>query len=233
MDLSNIHDISDLNQLSAIEKNASALGRHGPDGGPVELDDVEVDLDEHDLDENEIEQMERVIRKNMALAKERGDTHLNQEEYSAETPASAMSEEDKYNGEGRKAAQVQNELQQLLAQSSSEQLLMINDENNDLHLTESEEQELRRKWLIENGLFSAEDSPAQQASQPASAEKDGENGGIELGEEPIGLDGDHRGLMAEVFEDQRRANSNSPPLVASLHSSQGANQQSSKQGPTK
>ena len=27
MDLSNIHDISDLNQLSAIEKNATGLGR--------------------------------------------------------------------------------------------------------------------------------------------------------------------------------------------------------------
>jgi len=44
------------------------------------MDDVEVDLDEHDLDENEIEQMERIIRKNMALAKERGDpNHLGQE----------------------------------------------------------------------------------------------------------------------------------------------------------
>ena len=57
MDLSNIQDISDLNQLSAIEKNASALGHHAgsKDGSPVEIDDVEVDLDEHDLDENEIE----------------------------------------------------------------------------------------------------------------------------------------------------------------------------------
>tara|TARA_B110000285_G_C15136967_1_gene627680 strand:- start:4260 stop:4415 length:156 start_codon:yes stop_codon:yes gene_type:complete len=51
------------------------------------MNDVEVDLDEHDLDEDEIEQMERIIRKNMALAKERGDTHhLNQGEFSAETP---------------------------------------------------------------------------------------------------------------------------------------------------
>jgi len=49
-------------------------------------------------------------------------------------------------------------------------------------------------------LFSAEDSPAQ-VSHPASAEKDGENGGMELGEEPVALDGNHRGLMAEVFED--------------------------------
>lgn len=56
---------------------------------------------------------------------------------------------------------------------------------------------------------------------------------MELGEEPVALDGNHRGLMAEVFEDQRRANSNSPPLVTSLHASQGANQQSSKQGATK
>lgn len=53
---------------------------------------------------------------------------------------------------------------------------------------------------------------------------------MELGEEPVALDGNHRGLMAEVFEDQRRANSNSPPLVTSLHPSQGASQQSSKQG---
>lgn len=83
MDLSNIKDISDLNQLSAIEKKASGLGQHkarSDDGSPVEMDDVEVDLDEHDLDENEIEQMERIIRKNMALAKERGDpNHLGQE----------------------------------------------------------------------------------------------------------------------------------------------------------
>ena len=58
MDLSNIQDISDLNQLSAIEQNASGLGHRGAgseDGRPVEMDDVEVDLDEHDLDENEIE----------------------------------------------------------------------------------------------------------------------------------------------------------------------------------
>ena len=76
----------------------------------------------------------------MALAKERGDTHhLNQELYSAETPASGMSEEGEFYANGGKPAQIQNELQQLLAQSSSEQLLMINDENNDLHLTESEE----------------------------------------------------------------------------------------------
>ena len=89
MDLSNIQDISDLNQLSAIEKNASGLGHRAgsKDGSPIEMDDVEVDLDEHDLDEDEIEQMERIIRKNMALAKERGDTHhLNQGEFSAETP---------------------------------------------------------------------------------------------------------------------------------------------------
>jgi len=39
--------------------------------------------------------------------------------------------------------------------------------------------------------------------------------------------------MAEVFEDQRRANSNSPPLVANLNSSQGANKLSSKQGSIK
>jgi hypothetical protein len=113
------------------------------------MEDVEVDLDEHDLDEDEIEQMERIIRKNMALAKERGDpNHLGEEgEYSAETPGSAMSEDAEFYAKGGKPAQIKNELQQLLAQSSSEQLLMINDENNDLHLTESEEQELRRKWL--------------------------------------------------------------------------------------
>lgn len=57
MDLSNIQDISDLNQLSAIEKNASGI-EHRPgsrDGSPVDVDDVEVDLDGHDLDEDEIE----------------------------------------------------------------------------------------------------------------------------------------------------------------------------------
>lgn len=176
--------------------------------------------------------MERVIRKNMALAKQRGDPHLNQDD-SAETPASAMSEDDKFFANDGKPARIQNELQQLLAQSSSEQLLMINDENNDLQLTESEEQELRRKWLMENGLFSAEDSPAQQVSQPASAEKDGENGSMELGEEPVALEANHKELTMEGFDGQRRANSNSPPLVTSLHPSQGANSQPSKQGTTK
>lgn len=57
MDLSNIKDISDLNQLSAIEKNGSALGHRGGsrEGSPIGMDDVEVELDEHDLDEDEIE----------------------------------------------------------------------------------------------------------------------------------------------------------------------------------
>ena len=58
MDLSNIQDISDLNQLSAIEKNASGLGHHDEgsnDDSQIGIDDVEVDLDEHDLDDNEIE----------------------------------------------------------------------------------------------------------------------------------------------------------------------------------
>ena len=72
------------------------------------MDEVEVDLDEHDLDENEIEQMERIIRKNMALAKERGDPHhLGQEgEYSAETPGSAMSEDGEFFANGGKPAQI-------------------------------------------------------------------------------------------------------------------------------
>ena len=51
--------------------------------------------------------MERIIRKNMALAKERGDTHhLNQELYSAETPASGMSEEGEFFANGGKPAQI-------------------------------------------------------------------------------------------------------------------------------
>jgi hypothetical protein len=47
-----------LNQLSAIEKNASGLGHHDEesnDDSQIGIDDVEVDLDEHDLDESEIE----------------------------------------------------------------------------------------------------------------------------------------------------------------------------------
>jgi hypothetical protein len=77
------------------------------------MEDVEVDLDEHDLDEDEIEQMERIIRKNMALAKERGDpNHLGAEaEYSAETPGSAMSEDGEFFANGGKPAQIKNELQ--------------------------------------------------------------------------------------------------------------------------
>ena len=39
--------------------------------------------------------------------------------------------------------------------------------------------------------------------------------------------------MAEVFEDQRRANSNSPPLVANLYAGQGAKELSRKPGSTK
>jgi hypothetical protein len=54
-------------------------------------------------------------------------------------------------------------------------------------------------------------------SNPASAEKEAENGGMELGEEPVALDGNHRELMGEAFEEQRRVNSNSPPLVANLN----------------
>jgi len=43
----------------------------------------------------------------MALAKERGDTHhLNQEEYSEETPASAMSEDHEFFGDGGKPTQI-------------------------------------------------------------------------------------------------------------------------------
>lgn len=57
MDLSNIQDISDLNQLSGIEKNTSGIEYRSEsrDGSPVDVDDVEVDLDGHDLDEDEIE----------------------------------------------------------------------------------------------------------------------------------------------------------------------------------
>ena len=71
-------------------------------------------------------------------------------------------------------------------------------------------------------MFSAEDSPAQAG--PDSAEKDGENEELEIDDGQLALDGDHRELMAEVFEDQRRSNSNSPPLVANLGVSLGAKQ---------
>lgn len=69
-------------------------------------------------------------------------------------------------------------------------------------------------------MFSAEDSPAQRLSHPVSAEKDPGNVSMEIGEEPVGLDGNQRELMSEAFEEQRRANS--PPLVASSSSKQAA-----------
>ena len=46
-----------------------------------------------------------------------------------------------------------------MAESSSEHLLMMNEENpNNMNLSSSEEQEMRRKWLHDNGLFSKEQS---------------------------------------------------------------------------
>ncbi len=65
MDLSNINDIADLNELTALDKNGDKNGI--TEDSPVEVDDVEVDLDDQD-----IEEMERIMRKNMQYPKERG-----------------------------------------------------------------------------------------------------------------------------------------------------------------
>jgi hypothetical protein len=65
MDLSNINDIADLNELTALDKNGAKNGI--TEDSPVEVDDVEVDLDDQD-----IEEMERIMRKNMQYPKERG-----------------------------------------------------------------------------------------------------------------------------------------------------------------
>ena len=44
MDLSNINDIADLNELTALDKNVDKNAIN--EDSPVEVDDVEVDLDD-------------------------------------------------------------------------------------------------------------------------------------------------------------------------------------------
>lgn len=85
MDLSNINDIADLNELTALDKNGAKNGI--TEDSPVEVDDVEVDLDDQD-----IEEMERIMRKNMQYPKERGANGQHLDGFSAETPASGQSD---------------------------------------------------------------------------------------------------------------------------------------------
>ena len=109
---------------------------------------------------------------------------------------------------------------------------MMEQDQNNMNLTSSEEQELRRRWLHENGLFSKEQSEVVSPSQ--LREIDGadevrrfklhENRSIELGEQPLDQNKD---LRNDRFEPEMRAShsqelrqhSNSPPLVTSKVSS--------------
>ena len=78
------------------------------------------------------------------------------QEYMMNTPPSDLSENEQKNKQILSKHQhlIKNELRQLLAQSPSEQLLMMNEESANNHITSSEEHELRKKWLHDNGLFS-------------------------------------------------------------------------------
>ena len=63
IDLSNIQNISDLNQLTTIDKRAT--------GGNAEQDEgVDVGQIEVDLDEDEFEEMERIVRNKMNFAQQ-------------------------------------------------------------------------------------------------------------------------------------------------------------------
>jgi|DEB0MinimDraft_12_1074336.scaffolds.fasta_scaffold02591_9 hypothetical protein len=103
--------------------------------------------------------------------KERESEEGEEGEYNVEMPLSNFSESgDKIPTDTQELNNhhnaIQNELRQLLAQSSSEQLLMMNDgEHANMNLTESEEQELRRRWLHENGLYSKEQSEVVSPKQ--------------------------------------------------------------------
>lgn len=85
MDLSNINDIADLNELTALDKNVDKNAIN--EDSPVEVDDVEVDLDDQD-----IEEMERIIRNNMQYPKDRGVNNQHLDGFSAETPGSGQSD---------------------------------------------------------------------------------------------------------------------------------------------
>jgi hypothetical protein len=134
---------------------------------PLDVDNIAVDLDE-----DELEQMQRMIGENVVYDKNRQvgidsqDQSLEKlQDYMMNTPPSNFSENEHSNKQilNKHQNQIKNELRQLLAQSSSEQLLLMNDEgDNQMNPTSSEEQELRKKWLHDNGLFS------QESSQPLS-----------------------------------------------------------------
>jgi len=84
--LSNIQNITDLNQLSAIEKKQIGAG-DSEDENEVNVDNIEVDLDD-----DEIEQMERMIRTNMQ--RNSADDHFDENNFGVETPESNMSDQE-------------------------------------------------------------------------------------------------------------------------------------------
>jgi hypothetical protein len=248
IDLSNIQNIAGLHELA--EMRNQAIGQERDElASPLNVDNIAVDLDE-----DELEQMQRMIGREVEYDKEQQqaiDSHDQSleklQDYMMSTPPSNLSESEQKNKQilNKHQNQIKNELRQLLAQSSSEQLLMANDEGmNQPNLEDSEEQELRKKWLHENGLFSQEPSqPYSPSGKDLEIRDDNgqqfyarpEDKSMELGEQP--LDVSNKDLLNEDFElDQIQpaekvpAQSESPPLVASKVNSHGASKSSHSSG---
>ena len=134
------------------------------------------------------------------------------QDYVMDTPPSEMTDSDRKNKQrlNRHQDQIQKELRQLLAQSPTNQMIMLGDEGQNSQITSSEERELRKKWLHDNGLFSQENSqpitPAEEKPEELedSADKDEAfypkaDKSIELvGEQP--LDVSNKDLLNEDFE---------------------------------
>ena len=104
-------------------------------------------------------------------------------------------------------------------------MLMMNEDSQNNQLSSSEERELRKKWLHENGLFSQEPS---QPLTPEDKEEEGESRedqqyfteqqkSIELGEEP--MDVSRKDLINEEYDLESRQlekvkpRPSSPPTV--------------------
>lgn len=153
MNQSNIQNISGQHEVAQRDELAS----------PLNVDNIAVDLDEIYL-----EYMQQKIGLEVEYDKDQQrviDTqHKSLEklqDYKMNTPPSNLSESEQKNKQilNKHQNQIKNELRQLLAQSSSEQLLTGNDNGlNQPKIDDSEEQELRKKWLHQNMLFGQEPS---------------------------------------------------------------------------
>ena len=202
------------------------------------MDQIDVELDE-----DELEHMQRLINQGQKQEGESAedDNAIDikeqsiEDEYAVDTPLSNLSQEKLKQEQMKHNNKIQSELRQLLAQSSSEQLLMLNDDANNMNLTSSEEQELRRRWLHENGLFSKEQSADHSPSKVLNhSESDEEakpsNSSIELGEQPVdtvGMNLRNESFAPDLFQNDK-PKSVSPPLVASKLSSLNSSQNPSQ-----